>query len=221
MKLRLLPTLLALFASAALVRAQTPVPNPGTSPLATPTPTLVPTATPIPTPTPIVLSDVRMIMKTTKGDIEMTIFASKTPLTAANFVNLAQRKFFEGITFHRVITGFMVQAGDPTGTGSGGPGYQFEDEFRSELRFDRPGLLAMANRGPGTNGSQFFITHSPTPHLNDRHTIFGEVTKGQEIATAIQQGDKILSVEVLSGGEPLLEAYAPRVAQWNKMLKPR
>ncbi|MBS0656788.1 MAG: peptidylprolyl isomerase [Verrucomicrobia bacterium] len=207
--MRIRPVLLSWFC-AVLAFAQPP---------ATPTPTLRPTATPIPTPTPIAVADVRVILKTDKGDIEMTIFASKAPVTAASFVNLAEKKFYDGKTFHRVIPGFMIQGGDPTGTGAGNPGYLFEDEFRPELRFNRAGLLAMANAGRGTNGSQFFITHAPTPHLNDRHTIFGEVTKGMEVVMDIKQGDKIRTIEVLDSSQPLLNALAPRVEQWNKLLK--
>lgn len=188
-------------------------------PPATPTPTLRPTATPIPTPTPISVADVRVVLKTDKGDIELTIFASKTPITAANFINLAEKKFYDGKTFHRVIPGFMIQGGDPTGTGAGNPGYLFEDEIRPELRFNRAGFLAMANAGRGTNGCQFFITHAPTPHLNDKHTIFGEVTKGMEVVMDIKQGDKIRSIEVLDSSQPLLNALAPRVEQWNKLLR--
>lgn len=188
-------------------------------PPATPTPTLRPTATPIPTPTPISVADVRVIMKTEKGDIELTIFASKTPVTAASFLNLAEKKYYEGVAFNRVIPGFMIQGGDRTGTGSGNPGYFFEDEIRQELRFVRGGLLAMANSGRGSNGSQFFITRGPTPHLNDKHTIFGEVTKGLEVVLDIRQGDKIKSIEILDSTQPLLSALAPRVEQWNKLLR--
>ena len=163
-------------------------------------------------------ADVRILMKTSKGDIALTVFASKTPVTAASFLNLAARKFYDGISFHRVIAGFMMQGGDPTGSGRGGPGYQFEDECLRELRFDRAGLLAMANAGPRTNGSQFFITYGPTPHLNDRHTIFGEVTAGGDVTTAIRQGDTISSIEILDSIEPLLQAQAARVEEWNKKL---
>ena len=130
-------------------------------------------------------------LKTTLGDIEVRLFPLHAPVTVKNFVELAQgarewthpgtgersrRPLYDGTVFHSVISGFMIQGGDPTGTGRGGPGYQFADEFHGELQFDRPYLLAMANAGPGTNGSQFFITVGPTPHLNRRHTIFGEVT---------------------------------------------
>lgn len=162
--------------------------------------------------------DIRIILKTNKGDIEMTVFASKVPVTSANFLNLAQHGFYNGVTFHRVINDFMIQGGDPTGTGTGGPGYRFEDEFHPELRHDRPGILSMANAGPGTNGSQFFITHGPTPHLNDRHSVFGVVTSGQDVVDSIAQGDTIESIEILDSTDELFEAQADRIAEWNKHL---
>src|SRR6266550_7995369 len=114
-------------------------------------------------------------IKTAKGEIVVDLFAGQAPMTVENFVNLARSGFYDGTTFHRVIPGFMAQGGDPTGTGRGGPGFQFADEFHPELQFDKPYLLAMANAGPGTNGSQFFITVGKTPHLTRKHTIFGEV----------------------------------------------
>ena len=122
---------------------------------------------------------------TNKGLIELELYPQHAPKTVNNFVFLAKEGFYDGVSFHRVIPDFVIQGGDPTGTGSGGPGYQFEDEFTPELRFDRVGLLAMANAGPGTNGSQFFITVAPTPWLNDHHSIFGEVVQGQHVATKI------------------------------------
>ena len=164
------------------------------------------------------LSDIRIVMKTSKGDIALTVFASKAPITAANFLNLASKKYYDGLTFHRVIRNFMIQGGDPTGTGTGGPGYRFEDEFVPSLRFDGPGVLAMANAGPRTNGSQFFITHVATPHLNDKHTIFGKVTKGQDVVNAIQQGDKITSIEILDPTDKLFAAQAANIEQWNKTI---
>ncbi|MDY6050484.1 MAG: peptidylprolyl isomerase [Corynebacterium sp.] len=115
-------------------------------------------------------------LHTNHGDIAIDLFGNHAPKTVANFEKLAQDEFYNGVIFHRIIAGFMIQGGDPTGTGMGGPGYQFEDEFHPELSFDRPFLLAMANAGPNTNGSQFFITVAPTPHLNRHHSIFGEVT---------------------------------------------
>jgi len=123
--------------------------------------------------------------KTNHGDITLELFASKAPVTVNNFVFLARDGFFNGVIFHRVIPRFMIQGGDPDGTGMGGPGYKFQDEFDSSLGFDTTGILAMANSGPATNGSQFFITVAPTPHLNGAHTVFGKVTEGQDIADAI------------------------------------
>ena len=116
----------------------------------------------------------QVTLSTTKGDIQLRLFADRAPMTVANFINLARRGFYDGVVFHRVIDDFMIQGGDPTGTGTGGPGYKFDDEFVGDLRHDKPGVLSMANAGPGTNGSQFFITEVPTPHLDNKHTIFGQ-----------------------------------------------
>ena len=165
------------------------------------------------------MDDIRIIVKTDKGDLEATLFASKAPLTVANYLNLAKRGYYDGITFHRVIPNFMIQGGDPTGTGMGGPGYKFEDEVKTGLKHDKPGVFSMANSGPGTNGSQFFITHLPTPHLDGKHTVFGEVTKGQSVVDAIAQGDKILKIEILDSPDALFEAQKARIAVWNKSLK--
>ncbi len=164
------------------------------------------------------MSDIRILLKTAQGDIAATLFASKAPVTVANFLNLAQRGYYEGITFHRVIPDFMVQGGDPSGTGGGGPGYNFEDEVKTGLKHDKPGIFSMANRGPGTNGSQFFITHVPTPWLDGKHTIFGEVTEGQDVVNAIKQGDKIVKIEVLDSPKELFEAQKTRIAEWEKAL---
>jgi len=129
---------------------------------------------------------------TNKGEIRIELFADKTPKTVANFEKLAGEGFYDGLAFHRVIDNFMVQGGCPQGTGTGGPGYSFEDEFDPELRHDAPGILSMANSGPNTNGSQFFITHGPQPHLDGKHTVFGRVLDdGQEVVNAIKQGDTI------------------------------
>ncbi len=165
------------------------------------------------------MDDIRIILKTDKGDIEATLFASKTPVTVANFLNLAKRGYYNGITFHRVIPDFMIQGGDPSGTGAGGPGYQFEDEVNTGLKHNKPGIFSMANRGPGTNGSQFFITHVPTPWLDGKHTVFGEVTKGQDVVNAVKGGDKIVSIEILDSPDALFEAKKDRIAEWNKSLK--
>jgi cyclophilin family peptidyl-prolyl cis-trans isomerase len=127
--------------------------------------------------------------KTERGEIVCQLHAAQAPLTVENFVNLARAGFYDGTTFHRVIGGFMAQGGDPTGTGRGGPGYQFGDEFHPSLRHDRAGTLSMANAGPGTNGSQFFITYGPTPHLDDRHSVFGRVTSGMDVLTSLRERD--------------------------------
>jgi len=146
------------------------------------------------------------IMHTEKGDIHIELFAEKTPKTVNNFVFLSQQGFYDGVIFHRVIKDFMTQGGDPTGTGRGGPGYKFEDEFNPSLKHNMPGILSMANAGPRTNGSQFFITHVPTPWLDNKHTVFGVVTKGMDVVLAIPPRDpmnpeypgvKIISVEIL------------------------
>ena len=140
------------------------------------------------------------------GEFKVQLFDDQAPITVNNFVSLARQGFYNGTTFHRVLEGFMAQGGDPTGTGMGGPGYQFEDEFSPDLTFDRPGLLAMANSGPNTNGSQFFITYDATPHLNNLHTIFGEVIEGMDVVNNITrrnpdanpgfQGDVIETIEI-------------------------
>ncbi len=152
-------------------------------------------------------------IKTNKGDILIELYHDKTPLTVTNFVSLAEgtmhlggagkptgTPFYDGLKFHRVINDFMIQGGCPLGTGTGGPGYNFADECIPELRFDRPGLLAMANAGPGTNGSQFFITHVPTPHLNGKHTIFGQVAEGMDVVNSIEGDDTIERVEIIRVG---------------------
>lgn len=161
------------------------------------------------------MEDIRITMNTSKGAIKLTIFASKAPLTSANFLHLAADGFYDGISFHRVIADFMVQGGDPTGTGSGGPGYKFEDEFAPDLKHDKPGILSMANAGPNTNGSQFFITHVPTPWLDGKHAIFGEVTSGQDVVDAIRQGDTITSLAIEDATGALFEAQAERIARWR------
>jgi len=143
--------------------------------------------------------------KTQRGDITVELYADRAPLTVENFVNLARAGFYDGTTFHRVINGFMAQGGDPTGTGTGGPGYQFADEFHPSLRHDSAGILSMANAGAGTNGSQFFITHGPTPHLDNRHSVFGKVTGGMDVVHSLRErdpqrdrepGDRIETIEI-------------------------
>jgi cyclophilin family peptidyl-prolyl cis-trans isomerase len=143
--------------------------------------------------------------KTERGDIVVELYADRVPLTVENFVNLARAGFYDGTTFHRVIGGFMAQGGDPTGTGTGGPGYQFGDEFHPSLRHDGAGVLSMANAGPGTNGSQFFLTYGPTPHLDNKHSVFGKVTEGMDVLNSLrerdpqrdrQPGDRIDTIEI-------------------------
>lgn len=134
---------------------------------------------------------------TDKGEIRLELFADKTPNTVANFEKLAGEGFYDGLIFHRVIEDFMVQGGCPQGTGTGGPGYTFEDEFHAELKHDSPGVLSMANAGPNTNGSQFFITHVPCPWLDGKHSVFGKVLgDGQKVVDSIEQGDKIQKLEI-------------------------
>jgi cyclophilin family peptidyl-prolyl cis-trans isomerase len=128
-------------------------------------------------------------METDKGTLVIELFADKAPKTVNNFVFLAREGFYEGVIFHRVIANFMAQGGDPTGRGSGGPGYRFEDEFHPSLKHDKQGILSMANAGPNTNGSQFFITHLPTPHLNNRHSVFGQVVEGLDVLMSIPERD--------------------------------
>ena len=159
-------------------------------------------------------------METEKGTIRLRLFAEQAPVTVANFVNLAQRGYYDGLNFHRVIDDFMIQGGCPNGDGRGGPGYRFEDEFNNELKHDKPGVLSMANAGPGTNGSQFFITHLPTPWLDGKHTVFGEVVgeEDQQVVNNIRQGDKINSISLEGDPAGLLEKSSDRVDAWNKVL---
>ena len=157
-------------------------------------------------------------IKTEKGDIVLELHGEKVPLTVANFINLANRGYYDGIKFHRVIADFMIQGGDPTGTGAGGPGYKFEDEFDTSLKHDGPGVLSMANAGPRTNGSQFFITHKETSWLNGKHTVFGKVIEGQDVVDAISGGDKMISVTI-SGDVPAeVKGVQNRVDEWNTVL---
>lgn len=160
------------------------------------------------------------VMETTKGTIHLTLYPDKTPLTVANFVNLANRGYYDGLKFHRVIPNFMVQGGDPVGNGTGGPGYKFEDEVRTDLTHNRPGILSMANAGPGTNGSQFFITHVPTEWLNMKHTIFGSVNGAadQKVVNSIVGGDQIVKLTIDGDVAAVLAAKADRVAEWDAVL---
>ena len=159
-------------------------------------------------------------IETSQGTINIELFPDKAPLTVASFVNLAKKGYYDGLNFHRVIGQFMIQGGCPLGTGTGGPGYKFEDEFDASLRHDAPGKLSMANAGPGTNGSQFFITHVPTPHLDDHHAIFGEVRSAadQNVVNKIRKGDKIISITIAGDTDELLEQQGARVTEWNEAI---
>lgn len=179
--------------------------------------------------------DIRIELETSKGKIEATIYASKVPMTAANFLNLAKRGYYNGIAFHRVIGGFMIQGGDPDENGRGGPGYRFGDEFHPSLKHDKKGIFSMANAGPDTNGSQFFITMAPTPGLNNRHSVFGAVTKGQDVVEKIVgklntgeprvkfdgKGDTIKSIKILDPTDDLFAAQKANLDKWNKVLDAR
>lgn len=160
---------------------------------------------------------IKATIKTNKGDINLNLSDDKTPITVANFVNLVKNGFYNDLSFHRVIPDFMVQGGCPIGTGTGGPGYKFEDEFDASLKHDKPGVLSMANAGPGTNGSQFFVTHVATPWLDGKHSVFGEVASAadQEVVNAIVGGDSISTIELSGDVDALLEAQADRVKEWN------
>ena len=159
------------------------------------------------------------VIETSKGTINLRLFPDEAPVTVASFANLAGRGYYDGLNFHRVIPDFMIQGGCPHGVGTGGPGYRFEDECTAERAHDAPGKLSMANAGPGTNGSQFFITHVDTPWLDGKHTVFGEVhsESDQAVVNAIGQGDEIVSVRV-TGVDDLLTAQADRIAEWNEVL---
>ena len=154
---------------------------------------------------------------TDRGPVRVELYPDKAPLTVANFVNLAKRGFYDGLNFHRVIKDFMVQGGCPQGTGTGGPGYKFEDEANNGVRHER-GVLSMANAGPNTNGSQFFITHVATPWLDGKHTVFGKVVDGMDVVDKVAQGDKIKSVKIEGDAEAVLAAKSDRVAEWNRIL---
>lgn len=157
------------------------------------------------------------VFDTARGQIKVELYPDKAPLTVASFVNLAKHGFYDGLSFHRVIPDFMVQGGCPQGTGTGGPGYKFEDETGNGVKHER-GVLSMANAGPNTNGSQFFITHIKTDWLDGKHTVFGKVVEGLDVVDAIKQGDAITSVTVQGDVDAALAAKPERVAEWNRIL---
>lgn len=163
-------------------------------------------------------NELEAVVSTLKGVIRLRLFPNEAPLTVLNFVNLAERGYYDGLKFHRVIENFMIQGGDPTGTGTGGPGYQFKDEFSSRLRHDGPGVLSMANSGPDSNGSQFFITHKETTWLDRKHSVFGKVNAGQVVVDAIRQGDLMTGVTVEGDTSALYEKHDKQLAKWNKTL---
>lgn len=158
------------------------------------------------------------VFNTSRGEIRIELTPEQTPATVANFANLCKRGYYDGLNFHRVIANFMIQGGCPEGSGRGGPGYRFEDEFDPSLRHDSAGVLSMANAGPGTNGSQFFITHGPTPHLDGKHSVFGKVVSGQDVVDAIRQGDRIESISIEGDTSALEEKMKDRIADWNRAL---
>ena len=165
------------------------------------------------------VSEVEIVLKTAKGDIKATIFASKTPITAANFLNLIKRGYYDGLNFHRVEPGFVIQGGDPDGSGRGGPGYTIPLEVKPGLIHHSAGVFSMARKPqPDTAGSQFFITLAKTPHLDGGYAVFGEVTEGMEAVMAIAIGDQIIDAEILGNAEPLFAAEAARIAEWNATL---
>ena len=165
------------------------------------------------------MSNLRAEIVTSRGTIHLTLTPEQTPVTVANFVNLAQRGFYDGLSFHRVIPDFMIQGGCPNGVGNGGPGYRFEDETTPSLSHES-GVLSMANAGPGTNGSQFFVTHVACPWLDGKHTVFGKIVSAddQKVVDAVQGGDSIETIRIVGDASALLEAQKERVAQWNAAL---
>ena len=165
------------------------------------------------------MSNLTATFATSKGPVQVTLYPDQAPLTVANFVNLAQRGYYDGLKFHRVIPDFMVQGGCPKGTGTGGPGYKFEDEVNTGLRHEK-GVLSMANAGPGTNGSQFFITHIATSWLDGKHTVFGKVVgdEDQKVVDAIKGNDTIERVTIEGDSSGLMTKMAGRVSEWNKVL---
>ena len=161
----------------------------------------------------------KITINTNKGSIKLNLYPEKEPLTVANFINLAKKGYYDNLTFHRVIDDFMIQGGCPQGTGTGGPGYQFKDEFDDSLKHDSPGILSMANAGPGTNGSQFFITHLETPWLDNNHTVFGKVidSKDQDVVNNISQGDSIVDINVIDDFT-FSDEVNKTINEWNQIL---
>lgn len=162
----------------------------------------------------------RAIIATSKGTINIELYPDKAPVTVASFANLATHGYYDGLTFHRVIDNFMIQGGCPLGTGTGGPGYTFEDECTPELKHDKPGKLSMANAGPGTNGSQFFITHVETPWLDGKHAVFGAVVAGSdmEVVNAVAIGDRIESITIDGDTDSLFSSLPDRIKEWNSRI---
>ena len=174
-----------------------------------------------PEPAPVA-SDIRIILKTDKGEIKATMFAIKTPITVASFLNLAKRDFYDGLTFHRVVEDFVIQGGDPDGNGKGGPGYFLPNEIAPGLKHDKVGVFSMARKSkPDTAGSQFFITLGVAEHLDGGYSIFGEVTEGLETVELIEKGDKIVDIEILDSTDALFKVQADKLEEWNKILDQR
>jgi peptidyl-prolyl cis-trans isomerase B (cyclophilin B) len=165
-------------------------------------------------------SPLQATIHTTKGDVKLKLYPNEAPLTVLNFINLSKRGFYDGLIFHRVIPEFMIQGGCPTGSGTGGPGYRFKDECSVDLKHDKPGILSMANAGPHTNGSQFFITHVPTPWLDNKHTVFGEVVDAQDqsVVNSIAQHDKINSISIEGDYTELTKDHGDQLDKWNTVL---
>lgn len=161
------------------------------------------------------MDDIKITLQTSGGNINLTLFPDDAPVTVCSFLDLASRGFYNGLTFHRVIPNFMIQGGCPDGTGTGNPGYKFECECKPHRRHDKSGIFSMANAGPNTNGSQFFITHCPTPHLDGKHTVFGEVTEGQNVVDSIKGGDLINEVVIHGDTTELFENHKDRIADWS------
>jgi peptidyl-prolyl cis-trans isomerase B (cyclophilin B) len=168
------------------------------------------------------ITDIHATIKTSKGPIKVLVYASKTPVTAANFLNLAKRDYYDGVTFHRVVEDFVIQGGDPSGTGRGGPGYVIENEIVPDLKHDAIGVLSMARKKePDTNGSQFFITLGATPHLDGGYSLFGKVVEGIEVVNQIEEGDKIEDIEVIDSTDALFTKLEKRLVEWNAILDQR